>query len=163
MATRATMNFRIDVYESSTVEFGEGTVHRFLEKELAMGAGTSNGQIDRSWVSGTRTLNTTSEELDLSGSLTDGFSNIVNYVEVVGIVFQILSGTGTLTVGGAAANGFVSLFADSTDKIVVRPGFPFVMMNTDSGYTVTSGTADKLKVESSTAMTYRAIFLGRES
>ena len=90
-----------------------------------------------------------SEEIDLSGSLTNalGTSIVFNAVKVLQIIIK--SGVANLKVGGAAANGWVTMFDDPTDKLIVRGGGGgFLIFAPDViGYDVTAATADLLKIE----------------
>lgn len=127
--------------------------------------GTGADQANMVW-SDTRTLTASaSESLDLAGGLTDGFGSTITFTKIKGIVINAASAnTNNVLVGGAASNQFINWVSDATDVIVVRPGASFVLMAPDStGFAVTAGTGDLLKVANSagtTSVTYDIILIG---
>lgn len=90
-----------------------------------------------------------SENIDLSGVLTDGFGNTIAFTAVKELVIVNLDDFATLTVGAAASNAFSTLFADATDAIKVPPRGSLRITAPKSGFAVTAGTGDILKVASS--------------
>ena len=116
---------------------------------------------DLMW-SDTRTLATTSEELDLAGSLTNAFGATLTFARIKCILIHNKSTTvgQTVTVGGAASNAF-PLFADTTDKYVIGPNGQFLIWEPSAaGKAVTAGTGDKLKIETSASITYDIVIVG---
>ncbi len=132
---------------------------------LSLATGTGAGQADLIF-SDTRTLTASStENLDLAGVLTDALGATLTFVKIKGIIVRASTGnTNDVVVGGAAANGFINWVADATDKINVRPGGLFVLIDpTGSGYAVTASTGDILKVANSSSgssVTYDIIIIG---
>lgn len=114
----------------------------------------------------TRTLTASStEDLDLSGSLADAFGNTLNFAKVKAIiVIAAAANTNDVLVGGASANQVSSFFGDVTDVVKVKPGGMFCLVAPDAtGYAITAGTADLLKVANSsggTAVTYTIVIIG---
>lgn len=115
-----------------------------------------------------------SENVDLSGTLT----NLVNeasaaFARIKCVMVKLLSkkddstnGTAcsSITVGGAASNAWTGFFADSSDKITIPGGSTtvkggcFAICREDAtGWTVTAGTGDILKVANDDA-TYTAAY-----
>ena len=116
---------------------------------------------DLMW-SDTRTLATTSEELDLAGSLTNAFGATLTFARIKCILIHNKSTTvgQTITVGGAASNAFV-LFSDTTDKYVIGPNGIFMIWEPSAAAkAVTASTGDKLKIESSASITYDIVIVG---
>lgn len=116
---------------------------------------------DLMW-SDTRTLATTSESLDLAGSLTNVFGATVTFARIKAILIHNKSTTvgQTVTVGGAASNAF-PLFADTTDKYVIGPnGLFFVWEPSAAAKAVTASTGDLLKIETSASITYDIVIIG---
>ena len=103
--------------------------------------------------SDTRTLaDNTSENLDLAGSLTNAFGTTVAFARVKFIYIKNKSTTQVLSIGGAASNQFINWVADATDIIKIRPGGVFLLIAPDAtGYPVTAGTGDLLKVANGNA------------
>ena len=107
----------------------------------------------------------TSENLDLAGSLTDAYGTTITFARIKMIYVKAKSTNGgNIIVGGAAANTFVGFFANSSDKINLTAGQMLQVTAPDAtGWAVTAGTADILKVENddgSATGTYDIIIVG---
>jgi hypothetical protein len=138
---------------------------------LSNGTGAESG--DQTWHD-RRTLTTgASETLDLYGTLTNAFGATVQF-NMIRILWIINNSTAsTLQIGGAAANAFSPMFANSSDILVLRPSgatYPAMVALTApdaTGYDVTSGTADQLKIahggENSASLTYDIILIGEQA
>ena len=127
--------------------------------------GTGANQATKSFLD-TRTLAASANEsLDLAGGLTDAFGNALTFTKIRALMIRAAAGnTNNVLVGGAASNGFVTPFSDATDVAVVRPGGLLLLAAPDAtGYAVTAGTGDLLKVANgggSSAVTYDIFLLG---
>lgn len=117
-------------------------------------SGTGTNQMTKVWQD-TRTITASNtENLDLAGGLTDSFGNVLTFTAIKYIRVTALStNTNNVVLGGAAANTFVGMFDDATDKIRVKPGGRFVWEAPGTGATVTAGTGDILLVANSGAGT----------
>lgn len=136
-------------------------------RKLHLLTGTTAGKADLMF-SDTRTLSaSSSEELDLAGGLSDPFGSSLTFVKVVAIMLIAAEGnTNNVVLGGAASNGFVGPFADSSDKIAVPPGGCVLLTAPSAGWTVTAATGDLLKIANSggtTGVTYDLIIVGRSA
>jgi hypothetical protein len=105
------------------------------------------------------------ESLDLAGGLTDAFGNAITFTKVKALIIEAAAGnTNDVLVGGAASNGFISLFGDATDVVKVKPGGAFAITAPDAnGLAVTAGTGDLLKIANSaggSAVTYTITVIG---
>ena len=123
--------------------------------------GTGNDQVDVVWHD-QRTLATTSENLDLAGSLTSAFGSTVTFAKVKGICIKNMSTTTTqiVTVGGAAATQFINWVGDSSDTVKVGPDGILFLWSPMDGYAVTAGTGDLLKIATSANITYDIWIIG---
>lgn len=134
-------------------------------KSYTISNGTGADAANMMWVD-TRTLTASStENLDLAGSLTDAFGSTITFTKISGIVISAAAAnTNNVLVGGAASNTFVNWVSDATDKLVVKPGGTLCLMANDStGYAVTASTGDILKIANSssgTSVTYDIILIG---
>lgn len=134
-------------------------------RTLGLSNGSGAGQADRIWAD-TRTLAASAlEDLDLAGTLVDGFGQVITLARVKAIVIAAAgANANNLVVGGAAANAFVNWVGAATHTITVRPGGLFVLASTDAvGYAVTAGTGDLLRVTNGgagTAVTYDIVVIG---
>lgn len=137
---------------------------------VAFGAEASmiNGTADRKAdlvFSDTRVLAaSTSEDLDLAGGLADVFGATLTFVKVRAIyIVAAAANGGNIVVGGAAANGFLGPFADATDKINLAAEAYAELVSPKSGWTVTAGTGDLLKIanaDSGAAASYTIQIIG---
>jgi len=126
--------------------------------------GTSADQADLVFRDQRTLALSTSENLDLAGGLTDAYGTTITFVKVKLIYVKAKSDNGgNIIIGGAAANTFVGPFADATDKVKVPAGGMFQVGDATTGWTVTAGTGDILKVENddgSDSGTYDIIIVG---
>lgn len=108
--------------------------------------GTGANQANQIW-SDTRSLaDGANETLDLNGSLTNAVGDSVTFTKVKLLAIKN-KGTTTLSVGGAASNGFISPFGASTDTVKVPGGGLLVLAAPDAtGFAAAAGTADQLKI-----------------
>ena len=115
--------------------------------------GTGANQADLMWHDQRTLAASTSEDLDLSGPLTDAFGEAASFARVKAIIVASATTNGALIqVGGAAGNQFLNWVADATDIIQVRPGGFMMLVAPDAtAYAVTAATGDLLKINNSDA------------
>lgn len=142
----STLFIRILSVLTAALDLTSARSELLIERTLTLANGTGADQANQVW-SDTRTLSSGSNEtLDLSGSLTNAAGESVTFTKVK-LLYVRNKGTTTLTVGGAASNGFISPFGASTDTLNVRAGGVAVLFAPDAtGYAAAAGTADQLKV-----------------
>lgn len=129
--------------------------------------GASAGQANVAyWNTDTLTASS-SDSLDLAGSLEDPFGNTLTFARIKALIVTAdPDNTNNVLVGGAASDAVTSLFGDATDVAVVRPGatLAWIAGPADAtGYTVTAATADLLKIANSgsgTSVTYSVVVIG---
>lgn len=144
-----------------------GTVSQAVNEVLKYDItnGTGAGQVNMCYQAERTLAASASEELDLSGGLTDAFGNTINFTNVKYMyILADENNTNNVLVGGAASNSFLFL-GNATDTISLHPGMHFSVGGTDNanGFAVTAGTGDLLKIANSaagTSVTYRIILLG---
>jgi hypothetical protein len=110
--------------------------------------GTGAGFANKMHVS-TRTLAASaSENIDLAGgTITDPQGAVVTFTKIKAIhIRPAASNSGAVVVGGAASNAFVGPFGASTHTVAVPPGGILLLVDPNTGWTVTAGTADLLKI-----------------
>lgn len=135
-----------------------------LRYSLTMATGIATGLADLLYA-GTRTLAlSTSEDLDLAGGLTDVFGATLTFVKIKMIyISAAAANTNTVVVGGAASNQFVGPFGASTHTIAIQPGATMKFIHPLTGWAVTAGTGDLLKVlngGAGTSVTYDLVICG---
>jgi len=144
---------------SSTLD----TIQRNKSYSFTDGAGAD--QADVHW-SDERTLSASAtEDLDLAGGLTDAFGAAITFARIKAIYIEADSAnTNNVLLGGAAANAFVGPFGAAAHTIAVRPGGAVLLVAPDAtGYVVTAGTGDLLRVGNSgagTSVKYRIVVVG---
>lgn len=152
---------------TSTQDLGEARASMSKTYLAELANGTAAGQADRVFHD-TRTLAASAnEDLDLAGVLTDPLGATLTFAKVKGIIVAAASAnTNNVVVGGAATNAFVGPFGAAAHTIAVRPGgvLALVCGSADAtGYAVTAGTGDLLRVANSGAgssVTYDVIVIG---
>lgn len=122
-------------------------------------SGTNNKLFQRK-----KTLATaTNDDFDLAGALVDDFGQPLVFAAVMGILLKADdANTGNLTFGGAT-NAFSSAFGAATHTLILQPKGIIALIAGDSGYTVTAGTADILRVGNASGATqaYELTIVGR--
>lgn len=86
-------------------------------------SGATTNQMNQLWVADVTLASNAVRTINLAGGITNSFGTVLTMAEVRMLAISAASAnTGTITVGGAAANTFATWAGDSSDKIVVRPG-----------------------------------------
>jgi hypothetical protein len=130
-----------------------------------LATGTGANQADRLFHDQRTLAASANEDLDLAGSLLDAFGDTLTFARIKGIVVRAADGnTNNVVVGAAASNQFVGPFGAGTHTVAVRPGGVFAIYAPDAtGYAVTAGTGDLLRIANSssgTPVTYDIILIG---
>lgn len=155
-AVTATLTNTAD-FESASSSIADATSITFTD-------GTGAGQADRIFKD-QRTLGASAtEDLDLSGALTNIYGTTVVFARIKYIrVSAAAANTNNVNVARATANG-VPLFLAALDAIPVRPGGFFSWGCSDAtGIAVTAGTGDLLTITNSggtTGVTYNITIIG---
>lgn len=134
-------------------------------RAVHLDSGTGVGKADLRFTD-TRTLAASAtEDLDLAGVLTDAFGTALTFVRVKGIfISAAAANVNNVIIGAAASNAWAALL-NATGTITLRPGASFGAMTgaADTGYSVTGGTGDLLKVANSaagTSVSYDIVIIG---
>ena len=146
------------------LDLGEAKYPIQFAIDHALANGTGNNQANAAFTDARSIAASSSEELDLAGVLAEAFGATLNFTKVKLLAIVADDGnTNDVIVGGAAANAFAAPFGDATDAVKVGPGGTLVLVSPKGGYTVTGGTADKLKIANSgsgTAVGYKILIVG---
>jgi hypothetical protein len=114
--------------------------------DITLGSGTGYGKADIAFMDMRALAASTSENLDLSGVLTDAFGQVISAAKVKAIEIENPEASlSTLTVGAAGTNAFNGPFSAGTYSIDLKPGDKAVFVSR-TGWTVTAATGDLLKV-----------------
>lgn len=94
----------------------------------------------------TRTLGgTASEDIDLAGGVADVYGRTLTFTTITSLsVFNTGTTGGPIRIGGATASGWVGPFGTTADFVSVGRGFSY--QQASSGWAVTAGSADILRI-----------------
>lgn len=133
---------------------------------LAAGTGAVADTADRGW-SDQRTIAASgNDDLDLAGVLTDPVGAAITFARIRLLYIEAdAANTNNLLVGpGAATNPWNTWISGTTPTVTVRPGGLLLLAARDAtGYTVTAGTGDILRITNSaggTSVTYNIAIVG---
>jgi hypothetical protein len=126
--------------------------------------GTASGQANRRYVARRTIAAGGNENLDLAGALPDAFGATITMTAVKAIlVLASAANTNEVIVGGATSNAFVGPFGASAHTAAVRPGGALLFVARNTGWTVTAGTGDLLRIANGgggTSVTYDIVIIG---
>lgn len=165
MTLSATLTAKLLAEQSSALDLGVVAFDLNEIKSIALADGTGADQADQMWTDQRTIAASGTDDLDLSGSLTNALGATATFARVRALYIEAaLGNTNNVLVGGAASNQFINWVADATDKVVVRPGGVLLLANRDAtGYAVTASTGDILRIANSgsgTSVTYNVAILG---
>lgn len=165
---RAVVSGGVRVQQSNVIDLATGELDLSLTGTITFTDGAGANQVDRLF-SDRRTLAASaSEDLDLAGVLTDAFGATITNARIKAIVIKASSAnTNNVVVGAASSNAFVGFFGADTHTLAIKPGgFLVIAVPDATGWAVTAGTADLLKIANSggtTTVTYDIAILGAAS
>jgi hypothetical protein len=143
------------------------TGQQFSSVLLFTGVGAGANDFDQIFCQERTLTASSSETLDLVGSLTDFAGNTINFARVKVIAIELptyLSAASGIKVGNATTHPFLGPLLGTTPTETVSNGGFWVNGRTDAtGWTVTSGTNDQLKLlnlDASNSAVYRITLFG---
>lgn len=165
MPLSATLQVNVNVTQTNVLdlETPSSALSFPLVSLLTNGAGAS--QANEKW-SDERTLTTgANEDLDLSGTtLQNAFGINIAFLRIKYVlVYSLPTNTTNLTIGAAAANGWIGPFGATTHTITLKPGGYWEVFDPSAaGYAVTAGTGDLLRITNAAGASaiYRIIVIG---
>lgn len=167
MGLTSTLAVSVTANHTKALDLATGTVPLKKLYQAALASGTGVGQADLIFHDQRTLAASATENLDLSGVLTDAFGTSLALVKVKAIVFMAAAAnTNNVIVGGDVTNTFFPMFGAETDSLILRPGTIFALIAgaaDAAGYAVTAATADLLKVTNSagtSSVTYDVIVIG---
>lgn len=162
---RVVSTWRGEYTKTSDVASGEQNVDSSLSVTYANGVGANQANV---FFADTRTLAASAtEDLDLTGSLSDVFAASLVNARIKAIRISAASGnTNNVIVGAASATQWSTLL-NAAGTVTLHPGAYFEAATpTAAGWTVTAGTGDLLKIANSggsTSVTYTIELIGGAS
>lgn len=167
MALIASLSAKITATQTSANDLGTPTFDADLTFAKRLTSGTGADQADLIFCDERTITASSSEDLDLAGSLVDAFGATITMAEVVAIIITAsAANTNNVVVGDATAP--VPLFGGTNPTFAVKPGGMFMVVapNAAGLFTVGAGTTDDLKIANSgsgTSVTYKIMILGRSA
>ena len=155
MAVSLTIEPRISGSVTKTPTLGSVITFQLpsgTKKIFTNGAGAN--QISAAYAETRILAGSASENLDLSGALTDPLWNAVVLTKLKFLYVENHADSSGNIIVGAGTAGIVGPFIAATNALTIAPGGNVEIANPSAGgYTVTATTADILKVENSGAGT----------
>lgn len=167
MAFRLTSFFELDAEVTSPLDLTTPSNPLSLAKQMSLAQGSGAGQADMMW-SDQRTITASSTDaLDLAGSLSGPFGGTLTFARIkMIVVLAAAANINNVNVVMPASNG-VPLFLAAADGIAVKPGGVFFWYDPSAaGVVVTAATGDLLNVVNSgagTPVTYDIHIIGASS
>lgn len=153
----------IEVRITGFVRSADGIEQRIsipLTQQFSEGSGTD--QLGQWWYDQTRSLDTTSEDLDLAGSLTpvvDGSTLGLNNVKVLLLRNRDTDAGDNFLLKQGSANPATTILGGTTPTLTIGPG-GFCLLVNPQGYALTAGSADTLAIQAVDTSTYEIFIAG---
>lgn len=164
----STINLQFQVQPTRALDLVSIAAPLSYAKTFTWTSGAGADQAQQMFTDSRTLTASTTETLDLAGSLTNGFGQTITFTEICAIYIEALSAnTNNVLVGGAGSAQFINWVGASSDIVTVRPGGILLLVARDAdGYAVTAATGDILKMwnsSSGTSVTYKIVIIGRGS
>jgi hypothetical protein len=138
---------------TGTAALGAKEANLAQEYAVTLADGVLAGQADRIWTARVTALAASgTQDFDLAGALADPFGSTTGAVFArvkALIVSAFAANTNNVVVGNAAATQWVGPFGAATHTLAVRPGGALCLFTGSAdltGYPVTAGSADLLRI-----------------
>ena len=163
MPLTANINLYATGKQTAALDLGTSSTPFSIAVEHALTDGTTSGKADRIFAD-TRTLTASStENLDLAGTLTDFYGATLTFVTIKAVIIKAAPGnTNDVQVTRPASNGVPFLMA-AGNGIALKPGAVFAWFMSGAGVTVTAATGDLITITNSaggTGVTYDVLIIG---
>lgn len=163
MPNTATIDVNLSSLLTSALDLVTASAPLVNNTRITLPTGTATGQADLSW-SDTRTVGASSTDaLDLAGTLTGNLGGSLTIVKLKAVLVKAAAANANnVRINRPASNG-VPLFLAASDGIDVLPGGLFLWVAPGAGVTVTAATGDIINIDNSgagTSVTYDVVFIG---
>jgi len=165
MPLKATVYAGIAARYTASPDLGAAEYNVPKDDDTVFEAGVGDFQSDALWTD-TRTLATnTTEDIDLRGALADIFGVGAVFVEVTALLIKSAAANTTNLTIGNGTNPAQLFFGATTHSIILQPGGTMLLTAPKTGWAITAGTADILKVANAAgaSATYNIKIMGRLS
>ncbi len=138
-----------------------------VQKVLDLAAGTGAGQVDVLYQDTNTLAASANTDIDLSGALARAIGGTAVFARVRGLyIAASAANTNNVIVGAAATNPWITLIGTATGTLILRPG-AWILAGVGSadatGWAVTAGTGDLLRIANSgagTTVDYTIVVVG---
>lgn len=149
----------------NSLDLGGASYPLAISKSVVLTNGTGANQAKDMFTDRRTLAASTSEDLDLSGVLTNAFGASIAFTKIRALIISSAAdNVNDVVIGGHATAACASFFGDVTDKLKVKPGGTVALIAPDAaGYAVTAVTADLLKITNGgagTPVTYDIVIIG---
>jgi hypothetical protein len=131
---------------------------------LDLANGSGNYQASKIYMDTKSIAASSSEDLDLAGSLVNPLGAAVVFATIKAIIIKAAdTNVNNVVIGGASATQFQGPFGAVEDTIAIPPGGQFMISAPKTGWAVTGGSTDLLKLANSSsgsAVVFDVIILG---
>ena len=166
MPLSADVLFQVSAYLSNTSsDLTVPSANLAFAQSIHLDNGTGANAADRLYMDSNTLAASANVDVDLAGSLTDALGAALSFARVKALFLRAASGnTNNVVIGGAASNQFVGPFGAATHTFAVKPGGFMGWIAPDAtGWAVTAGTGDLLRIANSgagTSVTYDVVIIG---
>lgn len=157
------LKVHLDAVFGNSIDIGSLKHTIDYKKDFVIASGTGANQANQVWVDSRSISGSSTDSLDLAGSLTDAFGSTTTFTNIKGIMIYSATTNGNNLVVGGGSNAFINWVSNATDEIIITPGGMFMLYNPAAdGYAVTASTGDILAIEntSGSSATYEIILFG---
>ena len=161
MSLTANIYAGAQISQAGSPSLGTAQAKLALDALIAFASGTGVGKADLAYVARRTIAAGGADSLDLAGVLTDAFGAVINAAKVKAIVVKGASDNSAALVVGNGTNPFQGPFGAAASTVSVGPSGLYAVADL-TGWTVTAGTGDILKISNpgASAATYDIAVLG---
>jgi len=166
MPVSASLSMAATVQQTKTLDLTTVSDPLTFRRAVQLSTGTGAGQADKVFHDRRTLAASATEDLDLAGVLSDAFGAGITFARIKGLYIAASAANANNVVVGAAASNAWATLLNATGTITLRPGASFGAMAgpaDGTGWAVTAGTGDLLKVANSaggTGVDYDVIIVG---
>ena len=158
--------FQVGAYLSNTsADLTVPSANFAFAQSIHLDNGTGANAADKLYADSNTLAASGNVDIDLAGSLTDALGASLTFARVKALFLRAAAGnTNNVVIGGAASNQFVGPFGAAAHTFAVKPGgFVGWVAPDATGWAVTAGTGDLLRIANSgagTSVTYDVVIIG---
>lgn len=163
---RSTVYAGIHALYKGTLEVGQPQIDIPISDPQEFTSGIGNFQSDLLFQDERTISASSSEDLDLAGSLADPFGTTLTFVEITAVYIEASCSNTNNVVIGDATSAVPLGFAGTNPSFALQPCGRFMVTAPKAGWTVGAGSTDDLKIANSSSgssVTYKVVIFGRSA